>query len=185
MASDAFFPFPDALEVAADAGCSAVIHPGGSKGDEDVLAAAEGAAWRSSSPGPATSGTSSRRVLEREHQGSQQPVELAVLRLAQRREQRVLLFAGGFDRLHDCSWPFGVIVDEDAAAIGGGPFAGDQALRFEAVEPVRHRAGRQVELLGQVARRQLLLRCDAQLRSAWNSPANSVRTAPPLSRSCA
>jgi phosphoribosylaminoimidazolecarboxamide formyltransferase/IMP cyclohydrolase len=40
-ASDAFFPFPDALEVAADAGCGAVIHPGGSKGDEDVLAAAE------------------------------------------------------------------------------------------------------------------------------------------------
>ena len=28
MASDAFFPFPDALEVAADAGCTAVIHPG-------------------------------------------------------------------------------------------------------------------------------------------------------------
>jgi phosphoribosylaminoimidazolecarboxamide formyltransferase/IMP cyclohydrolase len=41
VASDAFFPFPDALEVAADAGCSAVIHPGGSKGDEAVLAAAE------------------------------------------------------------------------------------------------------------------------------------------------
>jgi len=40
-ASDAFFPFPDALEVAADAGCTAVIHPGGSKGDADVLAAAE------------------------------------------------------------------------------------------------------------------------------------------------
>ena len=40
-ASDAFFPFPDALEVAADAGCTAVVHPGGSKGDEDVLAAAE------------------------------------------------------------------------------------------------------------------------------------------------
>jgi phosphoribosylaminoimidazolecarboxamide formyltransferase/IMP cyclohydrolase len=40
-ASDAFFPFPDALEVAADAGCTAVIHPGGSKGDEAVLAAAE------------------------------------------------------------------------------------------------------------------------------------------------
>jgi phosphoribosylaminoimidazolecarboxamide formyltransferase/IMP cyclohydrolase len=40
-ASDAFFPFPDALEVAADAGCTAVIHPGGSKGDGDVLAAAE------------------------------------------------------------------------------------------------------------------------------------------------
>jgi phosphoribosylaminoimidazolecarboxamide formyltransferase/IMP cyclohydrolase len=40
-ASDAFFPFPDALEVAADAGCGAVIHPGGSKGDEAVLALAE------------------------------------------------------------------------------------------------------------------------------------------------
>jgi phosphoribosylaminoimidazolecarboxamide formyltransferase/IMP cyclohydrolase len=41
VASDAFFPFPDALEVAADAGCTAVIHPGGSKGDEDVLKVAE------------------------------------------------------------------------------------------------------------------------------------------------
>ncbi len=41
VASDAFFPFPDALEVAAEAGCTAVIHPGGSKGDEEVLAAAE------------------------------------------------------------------------------------------------------------------------------------------------
>jgi phosphoribosylaminoimidazolecarboxamide formyltransferase/IMP cyclohydrolase len=41
LASDAFFPFPDALEVAAEAGCTAVIHPGGSKGDEAVLGAAE------------------------------------------------------------------------------------------------------------------------------------------------
>ena len=41
VASDAFFPFPDALEVAGDAGATAVIHPGGSKGDEAVLAAAE------------------------------------------------------------------------------------------------------------------------------------------------
>jgi phosphoribosylaminoimidazolecarboxamide formyltransferase / IMP cyclohydrolase len=41
MASDAFFPFPDALEVAAEAGATAVIHPGGSKGDEAVLDAAE------------------------------------------------------------------------------------------------------------------------------------------------
>ena len=31
----------DRLEVAADAGCGAVIHPGGSKGDEAVLALAE------------------------------------------------------------------------------------------------------------------------------------------------
>jgi phosphoribosylaminoimidazolecarboxamide formyltransferase/IMP cyclohydrolase len=41
MASDAFFPFPDALEVAADAGVTAVIHPGGSVRDEEVLSAAE------------------------------------------------------------------------------------------------------------------------------------------------
>ena len=41
MASDAFFPFPDALEVCADAGAAAVIHPGGSIRDEEVLAEAE------------------------------------------------------------------------------------------------------------------------------------------------
>jgi phosphoribosylaminoimidazolecarboxamide formyltransferase/IMP cyclohydrolase len=41
LASDAFFPFADALEVAGDAGATAVIHPGGSKGDGAVLAAAE------------------------------------------------------------------------------------------------------------------------------------------------
>jgi len=41
MASDAFFPFPDAVEVAADAGVTAVIQPGGSIRDEEVLAAAE------------------------------------------------------------------------------------------------------------------------------------------------
>jgi phosphoribosylaminoimidazolecarboxamide formyltransferase/IMP cyclohydrolase len=42
MASDAFFPFPDAVEVAADAGITSVIHPGGSVRDEEVLAVAEG-----------------------------------------------------------------------------------------------------------------------------------------------
>ena len=41
MASDAFFPFPDAVEVAADAGVTAVIHPGGSIRDEEVLEVAE------------------------------------------------------------------------------------------------------------------------------------------------
>ncbi|HEY7659805.1 MAG TPA: bifunctional phosphoribosylaminoimidazolecarboxamide formyltransferase/IMP cyclohydrolase [Actinomycetota bacterium] len=41
MASDAFFPFPDAVEVAAEAGVTAVIHPGGSIRDADVLAAAD------------------------------------------------------------------------------------------------------------------------------------------------
>jgi phosphoribosylaminoimidazolecarboxamide formyltransferase/IMP cyclohydrolase len=41
MASDAFFPFPDAVDVAAEAGVTAVIHPGGSVRDDEVLAAAE------------------------------------------------------------------------------------------------------------------------------------------------
>jgi phosphoribosylaminoimidazolecarboxamide formyltransferase / IMP cyclohydrolase len=41
MASDAFFPFPDAVEVAADAGVSAVVHPGGSVRDDEILATAE------------------------------------------------------------------------------------------------------------------------------------------------
>jgi phosphoribosylaminoimidazolecarboxamide formyltransferase/IMP cyclohydrolase len=41
MASDAFFPFPDGVEVAAEAGATAVIQPGGSVRDEAVIAAAD------------------------------------------------------------------------------------------------------------------------------------------------
>jgi phosphoribosylaminoimidazolecarboxamide formyltransferase/IMP cyclohydrolase len=41
LASDAFFPFPDAVEVAADAGVTAIAHPGGSVHDDDVLAIAD------------------------------------------------------------------------------------------------------------------------------------------------
>ena len=41
MASDAFFPFPDGVEEAATSGVSAVIQPGGSVNDEDVIAAAD------------------------------------------------------------------------------------------------------------------------------------------------
>ena len=41
LASDAFFPFPDGVERAADAGVTAVIQPGGSMRDEEVLQAAE------------------------------------------------------------------------------------------------------------------------------------------------
>jgi len=41
MASDAFFPFPDSVERAAEAGVRAVIQPGGSKGDAAVIAAAD------------------------------------------------------------------------------------------------------------------------------------------------
>jgi phosphoribosylaminoimidazolecarboxamide formyltransferase / IMP cyclohydrolase len=40
-ASDAFFPFPDGLEVVAAAGATAVIQPGGSVKDADVIAAAD------------------------------------------------------------------------------------------------------------------------------------------------
>jgi phosphoribosylaminoimidazolecarboxamide formyltransferase / IMP cyclohydrolase len=40
-ASDAFFPFPDGLEVVADAGATAVIQPGGSVKDAEVIAAAD------------------------------------------------------------------------------------------------------------------------------------------------
>jgi phosphoribosylaminoimidazolecarboxamide formyltransferase/IMP cyclohydrolase len=41
MASDAFFPFPDNVENAAAAGIAAIVQPGGSKKDEDVIAAAD------------------------------------------------------------------------------------------------------------------------------------------------
>jgi phosphoribosylaminoimidazolecarboxamide formyltransferase/IMP cyclohydrolase len=40
-ASDAFFPFADGLEVLADAGVKAVIQPGGSKRDPEVVEAAD------------------------------------------------------------------------------------------------------------------------------------------------
>ncbi len=40
MASDAFFPFRDAVDVAADAGVTAIIQPGGSIRDEEVIQAA-------------------------------------------------------------------------------------------------------------------------------------------------
>jgi phosphoribosylaminoimidazolecarboxamide formyltransferase/IMP cyclohydrolase len=41
VASDAFFPFPDGLLAAAEAGATAVIQPGGSVKDADVIAAAD------------------------------------------------------------------------------------------------------------------------------------------------
>jgi phosphoribosylaminoimidazolecarboxamide formyltransferase / IMP cyclohydrolase len=39
LASDAFFPFPDSIEQAATAGIAAIIQPGGSKRDDEVIAA--------------------------------------------------------------------------------------------------------------------------------------------------
>lgn len=41
MASDAFFPFRDGIDAAAEAGITAVIHPGGSMRDQEVIDAAD------------------------------------------------------------------------------------------------------------------------------------------------
>ena len=43
LASDAFFPFADGIEAAIEAGVTAVIQPGGSIRDADVIAAADAA----------------------------------------------------------------------------------------------------------------------------------------------
>ena len=40
LASDAFFPFPDSIERAHEAGVTAIIQPGGSRKDDEVIAAA-------------------------------------------------------------------------------------------------------------------------------------------------
>jgi phosphoribosylaminoimidazolecarboxamide formyltransferase/IMP cyclohydrolase len=39
LASDAFFPFSDGPQIALDAGTTAIVQPGGSRRDEDVIAA--------------------------------------------------------------------------------------------------------------------------------------------------
>lgn len=41
VASDAFFPFPDGVEVCAAAGATAIIQPGGSKRDQEVIQVAD------------------------------------------------------------------------------------------------------------------------------------------------
>jgi phosphoribosylaminoimidazolecarboxamide formyltransferase/IMP cyclohydrolase len=43
LASDAFFPFPDAIEVAAEAGVTSIIQPGGAMRDQAVIEAADAA----------------------------------------------------------------------------------------------------------------------------------------------
>jgi phosphoribosylaminoimidazolecarboxamide formyltransferase/IMP cyclohydrolase len=43
LASDAFFPFPDGPRLALDAGTAAIVQPGGSRRDDDVIAEVEGA----------------------------------------------------------------------------------------------------------------------------------------------
>jgi phosphoribosylaminoimidazolecarboxamide formyltransferase/IMP cyclohydrolase len=41
LASDAFFPFRDGIDAAAEVGIAAVIEPGGSRRDDEVIAAAD------------------------------------------------------------------------------------------------------------------------------------------------
>jgi phosphoribosylaminoimidazolecarboxamide formyltransferase/IMP cyclohydrolase len=41
MASDAFFPFADGPQLAIDAGIKAIIQPGGSNRDEEVIEACD------------------------------------------------------------------------------------------------------------------------------------------------
>ena len=43
LASDAFFPFPDSIELIRQAGIAAIVQPGGSKRDPEVIAAADAA----------------------------------------------------------------------------------------------------------------------------------------------
>ena len=60
-ASDAFFPFPDGLQVLVDAGVRAVVAPGGSIRDAEVIQAARGRRSHAcTSPAPATSPTEPR-----------------------------------------------------------------------------------------------------------------------------
>ena len=57
MASDAFFPFADGPQLAIEAGVGAIIQPGGSKRDDEVVAAADAAGVAWSSPAAGTSAT--------------------------------------------------------------------------------------------------------------------------------
>jgi phosphoribosylaminoimidazolecarboxamide formyltransferase / IMP cyclohydrolase len=41
LASDAFFPFPDSIDIAAEAGVAAIIQPGGSRRDQEVIDACD------------------------------------------------------------------------------------------------------------------------------------------------
>ena len=43
LASDAFFPFPDGPQLALDAGVKAIVQPGGSKRDDEVVEALKAA----------------------------------------------------------------------------------------------------------------------------------------------
>ena len=57
LASDAFFPFADGPQLALDAGVAAIVQPGGSRRDDEVVEAVRAAVPRWSSPAAATSVT--------------------------------------------------------------------------------------------------------------------------------
>ncbi len=65
VASEAFLPFADGLLSMIAAGATAVIQPGGSMRDEEVIAAATSMASPWSSPACATSGTDILRMSSR------------------------------------------------------------------------------------------------------------------------
>jgi AICAR transformylase/IMP cyclohydrolase PurH len=64
-ASDAFFPFPDGLQVLLDAGVRAVVQPGGSVRDDEVFAAAREAGVTLYTTAPATSPTEAAGARDR------------------------------------------------------------------------------------------------------------------------
>ena len=63
VASDAFFPFADGMLACIEAGATAVIQPGGSMRDDEVIKAADEPASRWCSPACGISG------IERRHSG--------------------------------------------------------------------------------------------------------------------
>ena len=74
LASDAFFPFADGPEMAIDAGVTAIIQPGGSIRDAEVIAAADergvamvftGAGTSATDPAESSSATSSEASTPR------------------------------------------------------------------------------------------------------------------------
>lgn len=64
LASDAFFPFPDSVELAAESGVVAVMHPGGSVRDQDVARAALERACPCSGAAAGPSGTREGRDMK-------------------------------------------------------------------------------------------------------------------------
>ena len=63
MASDAFFPFADGLQILIDGGVKAVVQPGGSKRDDEVIAAAKLAAAALAAAAEALKGTAGSKCF--------------------------------------------------------------------------------------------------------------------------